>query len=68
MHLPVAGHPWRGACGVGLAASGGPEVVGYWGERADPAVAAELGARGLAGDLFADGAPELTSDRTTPFP
>jgi predicted amidohydrolase YtcJ len=39
-----------------LAQTGGPEVVGYWGERADPAVAAELGARGLAGDLFADGA------------
>jgi predicted amidohydrolase YtcJ len=33
-----------------------PEVVGYWGERADPAVAARLGVRGLAGDLFADGA------------
>lgn len=39
-----------------LATTGGPEVVGYWGERADPALAAELGVRGLAGDLFADGA------------
>ncbi|MDV6014007.1 amidohydrolase [Haloechinothrix sp. LS1_15] len=39
-----------------------PEVVAYWGEQAhaadDPAVerAHALGARGLAGDLFADGA------------
>jgi predicted amidohydrolase YtcJ len=31
-------------------------VVGYWGERADPSLAAELGVRGLAGDLFVDGA------------
>jgi predicted amidohydrolase YtcJ len=33
-----------------------PEVVGYWGERTDPEVAVRLGVRGLAGDLFADGA------------
>lgn len=33
-----------------------PEVTGYWGERVDPDVAAKLGVRGLAGDLFADGA------------
>ncbi len=41
-----------------LALSGGgyPHVVGYWGERIDPALAARLGARGLAGDLFVDGA------------
>jgi predicted amidohydrolase YtcJ len=39
-----------------LATTTGPEVVGYWGERADPATAARLGAHGLAGDLFADGA------------
>jgi hypothetical protein len=39
-----------------LARGGGPLVVGYWGERADPALAARLGARGLAGDLFVDGA------------
>jgi hypothetical protein len=40
-----------------LAAAGGcPEVVGYWGERADPDLAARLGVRGLAGDLFIDGA------------
>jgi predicted amidohydrolase YtcJ len=40
-----------------LSAGGGyPEVVGYWGEPADPAVAAGLGVRGLAGDLFIDGA------------
>ena len=39
-----------------LATTGGPEVVGYWGERTDPALAARLGVRGLAGDLFVDGA------------
>ena len=39
-----------------LACTSGPEIVGYWGERADPALAAKLGARGLAGDLFVDGA------------
>ncbi len=33
-----------------------PDVVGYWGDRVDPALAAALGVRGLAGDLFADGA------------
>jgi predicted amidohydrolase YtcJ len=32
-----------------------PEVVGYWGERADPDSLA-AGVRGLAGDLFVDGA------------
>lgn len=42
---------------LALAAGGGyPEVVGYWGERTDPGVAARLGVRGLAGDLFLDGA------------
>lgn len=39
-----------------LAHTGGPQVIGYWGERADPVLAARLGARGLAGDLFVDGA------------
>ncbi len=39
-----------------LATTTGPHVVGYWGERTDPAAAARLGAHGLAGDLFADGA------------
>lgn len=34
----------------------GPEVVGYWGELGGAERAAELGARGAAGDLFADGA------------
>ncbi|MFC5288355.1 amidohydrolase [Actinokineospora guangxiensis] len=33
-----------------------PEVVGYWGERGDPALAATHRVRGLAGDLFVDGA------------
>ncbi|OLR93748.1 amidohydrolase [Actinokineospora bangkokensis] len=33
-----------------------PEVVGYWGELAPAELAAELGVRGLAGDLFVDGA------------
>jgi predicted amidohydrolase YtcJ len=32
-----------------------PEVVGYWGELGAIDTARELGARGLAGDLFADG-------------
>jgi hypothetical protein len=42
---------------LALSAEGGrPEVVGYWGERTDPEIAATLGARGLAGDLFVDGA------------
>lgn len=42
---------------LALAADGGrPDVVGYWGERTDPGVAARLGVRGLAGDLFLDGA------------
>jgi predicted amidohydrolase YtcJ len=42
---------------LALAGEGGcPQVVGYWGERTDPAVAAGLGVRGLAGDLFVDGA------------
>jgi len=39
-----------------LATTTGPHVVGYWGERTDPATAARLGATGLAGDLFVDGA------------
>ncbi|MGW5049648.1 amidohydrolase [Actinokineospora sp. NPDC004072] len=33
-----------------------PEVVAYWGERGDPALAATHRVRGLAGDLFVDGA------------
>jgi hypothetical protein len=42
---------------LALSAEGAtPAVVGYWGERTDPALALELGAHGLAGDLFADGA------------
>lgn len=40
-----------------LAAKGGvPEVVGYWGELSALERARELGVRGLAGDLFVDGA------------
>lgn len=34
----------------------GPEVIGYWGELGGIERARELGARGAAGDLFADGA------------
>jgi len=34
----------------------GPEVIGYWGELGGVDRARELGARGAAGDLFADGA------------
>ncbi|RKT86820.1 hypothetical protein SAMN05421805_109165 [Saccharopolyspora antimicrobica] len=42
---------------LALSAQGGvPEVVGYWGELGAVERAAELGARGLAGDLFVDGA------------
>jgi predicted amidohydrolase YtcJ len=37
-------------------APGHPEVIGYWGELGAVATARSLGARGLAGDLFADGA------------
>lgn len=33
-----------------------PEVIGYWGEIGAVDTARKLGARGLAGDLFADGA------------
>ncbi|CAM3815878.1 amidohydrolase [Kibdelosporangium persicum] len=33
-----------------------PDVVGYWGEIGAVEVARELGVRGLAGDLFVDGA------------
>jgi predicted amidohydrolase YtcJ len=38
------------------AAEPGPDVVGYWGELGGVEKARELGARGAAGDLFADGA------------
>jgi hypothetical protein len=42
---------------LAVAAEGGlPDVVTYWGEVADPALAAKLGVAGLAGDLFVDGA------------
>jgi predicted amidohydrolase YtcJ len=42
---------------LALSARGGlPEVTGYWGERGDPAMAADLGVAGLGGDLFVDGA------------
>ncbi|HEX4725464.1 MAG TPA: amidohydrolase family protein [Pseudonocardiaceae bacterium] len=51
-----------------LATTNAPEIVGYWGERADPALAAELGVRGLAGDLFADGAiGSRTAALTEPY-
>ncbi|WP_018680849.1 amidohydrolase [Actinokineospora enzanensis] len=33
-----------------------PDVVGYWGERGSADLAAKHGVRGLAGDLFVDGA------------
>ncbi|MEU6641675.1 amidohydrolase [Saccharomonospora sp. NPDC046836] len=42
---------------MALAAQPGtPEVVGYWGELGAVETARRLGARGLAGDLFVDGA------------
>jgi predicted amidohydrolase YtcJ len=54
---------------LALAREGGcPEVVGYWGERTDPATAARLGVRGLAGDLFLDGAlGSRTASLTRPY-
>lgn len=47
--------------GRGLAGRNGPEVIGYWGEAVSTAaqaraLVAETGVRGLAGDLFIDGA------------
>lgn len=42
---------------LNLAAEGGvPDVVGYWGELGALRTARKLGAHGLAGDLFVDGA------------
>ncbi|GAA2806926.1 amidohydrolase [Saccharopolyspora taberi] len=42
---------------LALAGEGGvPEVVGYWGELGALERARQLGVRGLAGDLFVDGA------------
>ncbi|MEU5846964.1 amidohydrolase [Saccharopolyspora shandongensis] len=42
---------------LAISAQGGvPEVVGYWGELGAVDRARELGVRGLAGDLFVDGA------------
>jgi hypothetical protein len=53
---------------LALSGRGHPHVVGYWGDRADPAVAAELGVRGLAGDLFVDGAiGSRTAALTEPY-
>ncbi|AHH97782.1 amidohydrolase [Kutzneria viridogrisea] len=39
-----------------LGRTGGPKVVGYWGELGALEAARSVGARGLAGDLFVDGA------------
>lgn len=51
-----------------LAGPGHPEVVGYWGELGAVETARELGARGLAGDLFVDGAlGSHTAALTTPY-
>ncbi|WP_086670678.1 amidohydrolase [Amycolatopsis pretoriensis] len=41
---------------LALAGPGTPEVLGYWGELGAVGTAKQLGARGLAGDLFVDGA------------
>ncbi len=41
---------------LALAGPATPEVVGYWGELGAVDTAKTLGARGLAGDLFVDGA------------
>jgi predicted amidohydrolase YtcJ len=56
---PEISSPSDFASVLGLAAdpdAGGPDVVGYWGERGGVERARELGALGAAGDLFADGA------------
>ena len=44
------------------------DVVGYWGELAEPGLATRLGVAGLAGDLFVDGAfGSRTAALTTPY-
>ncbi|HEY2698097.1 MAG TPA: amidohydrolase [Pseudonocardiaceae bacterium] len=44
------------------------DVVGYWGELGEPGLAAQLGAAGLAGDLFVDGAfGSRTAALTSPY-
>ena len=40
---------------LALGAEPGPQIVGYWGELGGIDRARELGAKGAAGDLFADG-------------
>lgn len=53
---------------LALAGPGTPEVVGYWGELGAVETARELGARGLAGDLFVDGAlGSRTAALTQPY-
>lgn len=45
-----------------------PEVIGYWGELHGQETARELGARGAAGDLFADGSlGSHTACLSTPY-
>ncbi|MEV6343759.1 amidohydrolase [Actinoplanes sp. NPDC051851] len=41
---------------LALSGRGLPEVIGYWGELGGAERARDLGARGAAGDLYADGA------------
>ncbi|WP_091311762.1 amidohydrolase [Amycolatopsis tolypomycina] len=53
---------------LALAGPDTPEVVGYWGELGAVDTARELGARGLAGDLFVDGAlGSRTAALTEPY-
>lgn len=53
---------------LALAEPGLPEIVGYWGELGAVETARELGAHGLAGDLFVDGAlGSHTAALTTPY-
>jgi predicted amidohydrolase YtcJ len=53
---------------LALAGPATPEVIGYWGELGAVDTARELGARGLAGDLFVDGAlGSHTAALTTPY-
>ncbi|WP_344425332.1 amidohydrolase [Amycolatopsis minnesotensis] len=53
---------------IALAGPGTPEVVAYWGELGAFDTAERLGAAGLAGDLFADGAlGSRTAALTSPY-
>ena len=53
---------------LALATDDTVDVTGYWGELGDAALATQVGARGLAGDLFVDGAfGSRTAALTAPY-